>query len=426
VSGGQQLACLTCLKTFSNLQNLKRHLRLHLARDSHVAEIHSEGEDEGHKDSKMDCDFCPEKFTNKAAFSVHMLTHNTQELVCYVCKKSYSDRYSLRYHLRTHGIGRQIRCELCGKNFTKQSRLTAHMDSIHNNIRRFPCSQCDKSFKARLHLDNHFLQHSGERPFTCTTCGDTFRHKVSLVTHQRGHSDSRPYVCHDCGKAFRDNSTLRAHERVHSGARPYKCTQCDKTFTQRAGLNYHKHVHTGEKPHQCTFCPYRSAKKAALRCHMKAMHREVGEQEESPAPPSPPGQEGDCLVLSPPLSLPSSLPPSLPSFSLLKSYEEPGREGRERETPSPSLSPPLTPGADVEHYPFSYPYSSYPAPPNYPSPLHPYEDKKGGQYPQDDYYSDSQSYYPSQGEGEEGGSRARKGQYCPREALPNTHTFPQY
>ena len=114
VSGGQQLACLTCLKTFANLQNLKRHLRLHLARDSHVAEIHSDGEDEGQGDSKMDCDFCPEKFTNKAAFSVHMLTHNTQELVCYVCKKSYSDRYSLRYHLRTHGIGRQIRCELCG------------------------------------------------------------------------------------------------------------------------------------------------------------------------------------------------------------------------------------------------------------------------------------------------------------------------
>ena len=78
--------------------------------------------------------------------------------MCYVCKKSYSDRYSLRYHLRTHGIGRQIRCELCGKNFTKQSRLTAHIDSIHNNIRPFPCPHCDKAFKARLHLENHMLQ----------------------------------------------------------------------------------------------------------------------------------------------------------------------------------------------------------------------------------------------------------------------------
>ena len=134
---------------------------------------------------------------NKAAFAVHCLTHQVsnwtnlatlslclipyslkkffafhanllinqpctilqaQELVCYVCKKSYSDRYSLRYHLRTHGIGRQIRCELCGKNFTKQSRLTAHIDSIHNNIRPFPCPHCDKAFKARLHLENHMLQ----------------------------------------------------------------------------------------------------------------------------------------------------------------------------------------------------------------------------------------------------------------------------
>ena len=30
---------------FANLQNLRRHLRLHLKRDSHLAEIDSEGEE---------------------------------------------------------------------------------------------------------------------------------------------------------------------------------------------------------------------------------------------------------------------------------------------------------------------------------------------------------------------------------------------
>ena len=384
-SSGQQLACLTCLKKFANLQNLKRHLRLHLARDSHVAEIDSEGEErEQDKQCQLDCDFCPEKFVNKAAFAVHQLTHSSQELVCYVCSKSYSDRYSLRYHLRTHGIGRQITCQLCGKNFTKQSRLTAHMDSIHNNVRRFPCSQCDKAFKTRLHLENHFVAHSGERPFTCPTCGDTFRHKVSLVTHQRGHTDSRPYCCQDCGKTFKDNSALRAHERVHSGERPYKCGQCEKTFTQRAGLNYHMHVHSGEKPYKCEICDYRTAKRAALRSHVKAVHKSTDlpplPPSESIPPLSPPPQQNDCL------------PTTLPSFSLLKSYEE--LEKEEIVPTSPSLSPPLTPSTS-DHHPFSYPpYSSYSTPVNYStSPLPPYDHKKCS-YPAYDNYYYSQGYYP--------------------------------
>merc|ERR1719322_1172271 len=83
-----------------------------------------------------------------------------QETKCYVCDKTYADRYSLRYHLRTHGIGRQIRCEYCNKSFSKPSRLEAHVKSNHHNIRNYPCTVCGKAFKTRIHLDNHFRQHS--------------------------------------------------------------------------------------------------------------------------------------------------------------------------------------------------------------------------------------------------------------------------
>ena len=169
------------------------------------------------RSKKFLCDFCPEKFDNKSAFQVHEKLHSSAELVCYVCEKKYLDRYSLRYHLRTHGIGLQIRCELCGKNFTKQSRLQSHIDSIHKDIRKFSCPHCDKAFKAKPHLENHLLQHTGGRPWQCKECGDSFRHKLSMISHMRTHSDCRPYVCDTCGKSFRDNSTLKAHSRVHSG-----------------------------------------------------------------------------------------------------------------------------------------------------------------------------------------------------------------
>eukprot|EP00090_Calanus_glacialis_P040307 TRINITY_DN7025_c0_g1_i2.p1 TRINITY_DN7025_c0_g1~~TRINITY_DN7025_c0_g1_i2.p1 ORF type:complete len:631 (+),score=152.48 TRINITY_DN7025_c0_g1_i2:29-1921(+) len=386
-----ELVCLTCLKRFSNIQNLRRHLRLHLKRDSNIPDFESDSENCDNNSKRFNCDFCPEKFDNKSGFLVHEKTHNSQELMCYICSKTYSDRYSLRYHLRTHGIGQQIRCELCGKNFTKQSRLQSHIDLFHNNIRKFKCSQCDKNFKTKIHLENHRLQHSGDRPHKCEKCGDAFRHKLSLVTHMRVHEDSRPYICDTCGKAFRDSSTLKAHSRVHSGDKPYKCNLCDKSFTQRAGLNYHKSVHAGSKPHKCKDCDYATAKKASLTSHIQTMHKNINQDSQVPAtvpvpstartieieclektgacPPSllsPPTQHGDA-VFTTSMDIPSPLPKSLPSFNILKSYDSPslhnpivpdpvcaspcsesGGSSEDRHSPygghsDPSLSPPLTP-----------------------------------------------------------------------------------
>ena len=408
-SDSEDLVCLTCLKKFSNIQNLRRHLRLHISRDSHIADVESDA-DSDDKLLKFSCDFCPEKFANKSAFLVHDKTHGDKQPECYVCGKRYADRYSLRYHLRTHGIGHQIRCELCNKSFPKPSRLQSHINAFHKNIRNFSCSKCDKTFKTRLHLENHFLMHTGERPHKCGDCGEYFRHKVSLVAHQRIHGDIRPYVCETCGKSFREPATMKAHMRVHSGDKPYKCDLCDKSFTQRAGLNYHKAVHAGLKPYNCSKCDYATAKQASLRNHERTIHKldssrlkdpqhlilSSPELHLSPDPtdlpisaetvglslaptapslplPSPPLQDGDAILTESSVSQPQNIynshhSNSLPSFNILKSYESTTPQGAimsetiksnkdecvlsDRQSPysQPSLSPPLTPpGQDYSY-----------------------------------------------------------------------------
>ena len=287
------LVCLTCLKRFSNCQNLRRHLRLHISRDSIKPDYEMDAndssrldvEDEMH-DGRYLCDWCPAKFDNRSAARIHESTHRGQEPKCYVCSKRYADRYSLRYHLRTHGIGRQIRCEHCNKAFSKPSRLAAHVRSHHKNIRDFACPSCDKAFKTRVHLTNHYRQHSGEKPFECPICHESFRHKASMISHSRKHDGERPYCCEICGKTFREPSTLKAHSRVHTGDKPYNCLDCGKSFTQRAGLNYHRKAsHEGLRPHACRLCPFATVKAASLAAHYRNIHQGNGKEDQSDTVP---------------------------------------------------------------------------------------------------------------------------------------------
>jgi hypothetical protein len=74
------LICLTCLKRFSNCQNLRRHLRLHISRDSVTPDIekNSVDNDDDDFDGRYFCDWCPARFDNRSAARVHENTHKGQ------------------------------------------------------------------------------------------------------------------------------------------------------------------------------------------------------------------------------------------------------------------------------------------------------------------------------------------------------------
>ena len=83
--------------------------------------------------------------------------------------------------------------------------------------------------------DDHNSSGCGtERPYKCSQCFKTFRKKVHLNQHGRIHSGEKPYGCEFCEKRFTQLSHLWQHTRRHTGERPYKCDvgQCDKSFTQ--------------------------------------------------------------------------------------------------------------------------------------------------------------------------------------------------
>lgn len=86
---------------------------------------------------------------------------------------------------------------------------------------------------------------SGDRLYKCSQCFKTFRKKVHLNQHCRIHSGERPYGCDYCEKRFTQLSHLWQHTRRHTGERPYKCDvgTCDKSFTQLSNLQSHLRTH---------------------------------------------------------------------------------------------------------------------------------------------------------------------------------------
>ena len=48
--------------------------------------------------------------------------------------------------------------QICGKVFTKTNNLTAHM-RMHQDIRPFPCSICEQTFRQKAHLQRHEGRH---------------------------------------------------------------------------------------------------------------------------------------------------------------------------------------------------------------------------------------------------------------------------
>lgn len=71
-----------------------------------------------------------------------------------------------------------VSCPVCSYgNFMKLSRLVNHME-IHKRVRKYSCSQCDKSFGRRHDLARHETGHLNVREFVCDLCQMTFNRKV--------------------------------------------------------------------------------------------------------------------------------------------------------------------------------------------------------------------------------------------------------
>nr|XP_040050660.1 zinc finger and SCAN domain-containing protein 12-like [Gasterosteus aculeatus aculeatus] len=133
----------------------------------------------------------------------------------------------------------------------------------------------DRAFFGKTHNEHfqHKKLHWMDQQYVCNICGRRFTDNSNLKAHIKIHSGEKPYSCITCGKTFTDKSNLKAHIRIHTGEKPYSCITCGKTFTRKSHLRSHTRIHTGEKPYPCKICERCFRNSSNLIGHIRNVHK---------------------------------------------------------------------------------------------------------------------------------------------------------
>lgn len=197
-----------------------------------------------------------------------------------------------------------------GFQFQEKEMLNESTDSSDNEGggngegRPYKCGQCFKTFRKKVHLNQHCRIHSGEKPYGCEFCEKRFTQLSHLWQHRRRHTGERPYKCDigTCDKSFTQLSNLQSHLRTHGNqsmsssppstlqpqqqqqqtnpmlqqTMPHKCGKCLKAFNSKEELQSHvvsKHSGAGRnnnpnKRHYCELCRKRFATEGVITKHI--------------------------------------------------------------------------------------------------------------------------------------------------------------
>ena len=264
----KDLNCDYCGKIFSELSNLKRHIKA----------IH-----EGIKAHK--CEKCGKSFSQAAGLKIHIkgvhegVKHNYDHH-CDTCGKSFTQSSSLKIHVKSvhEGIKDHI-CDYCQKSFAQAWILKTHIQTVHEGVKAYDCNYCSKSFALQGQLNYHIKSHlEGVKKHKCILCGKGFSRPDKLKAHIKSiHEGVKDYFCNHCGKGFSREDSVKKHIKdVHDGVKDHICVHCEKRFSEAGKLKRHvKAVHEGVKDHLCSHCEQSFSSNQYLKTHIKVVHEGV-------------------------------------------------------------------------------------------------------------------------------------------------------
>ena len=171
------------------------------------------------------------------------------EIICNLCDEKFDTRAAQQKHKKNfHKKQIVFKCEDCNSVFTSNQTLKAHVQSIHEGIKKV-CSVC---LKPVVDLTRHIRdQHKngGKREFHCDICKTDFRTNFSLQRHKETvHMKLKAWSCDLCEKCFGEKRDMVRHKNaVHFGIKnknnTWNCPECNITFKLRREYDDHKASH---------------------------------------------------------------------------------------------------------------------------------------------------------------------------------------
>ncbi|XP_055710210.1 oocyte zinc finger protein XlCOF6-like [Phlebotomus papatasi] len=315
-----KLECGICSSKFRWKGRLEMHMKkVHLGLNT-IAKKAKTNKIEKTKKLKKEiwdtCELCPYKTRIRGHLKRHMkgVHERLRDVRCSQCNRVFTTERGLKLHMVCHEGGRnhkdsgtkekKFTCELCPYKTDLSATLKRHVKAVHQKLKDFQCTRCERSFTMESSLKIHMMRHEGIKNYECPICGVKKVAICELKSHMFTHTKEKtlscefcPYKCNArtnmrlhvkavhqrikehhcaiCNSSFGAARSLKLHLMTHTGEKPHVCSECNKSFRRLNQLNIHMNIHTRENIFSCESCSFKTIYPRTLKAHVSVVHKGV-------------------------------------------------------------------------------------------------------------------------------------------------------
>ncbi|XP_076033378.1 uncharacterized protein LOC143020672 [Oratosquilla oratoria] len=206
----------SCKYKFSEASLLDIHLQCH-------------GKPGSGEERTFFCHLCSSKFDKWVQCQLHLWKAHSLDVdlftcgICHTYKTCTNQR--LLTHQKIHSQTKDYICTECGKGFRQLAQLLNHVvyhrqknnEKVPPWASRVKCSLCDqwltKTKSGKLHMQT---AHEKIKRYGCTECSYRSCRKFDVTLHMRIHTKERPHACNLCPYRTSDHNALRRHRKTHA------------------------------------------------------------------------------------------------------------------------------------------------------------------------------------------------------------------